>query len=148
VAKSRTNNDQPNEKEYVGKQYELDSVDLRILALKVQFPKVSNAKIGAELGISRQAVSARVNKPAFKAALLEYSAGMVEILRKAQLKAARELGRLVTSARSEHVRARASEFLIYRGQKVIGELEQSNDANGQSKNNLGGTYRGVIRDDD
>lgn len=127
--------------EDVGTKFNLDAVDAKILELKLSFVAIKNTEIAAELGISRESVSKRVNKPAFKKALAEYTAAPLEQLQKAQSKALRALVKLATNASNESVRARAGIAIVYREPKFVSTTPAGSGS-------ITGKYRGIRRDKD
>jgi hypothetical protein len=76
-------------------KYELDGVDRIMLKQLVQYPNTTQVELGQLVSLTKQAVNARVNKPAFKAALNDVLGSTEEHLKEAARRAARRLKKLV-----------------------------------------------------
>lgn len=77
---------------------DLDEVDRAILQIVISRPATIDREVGILVGLSREAVNRRRNRPVFAKALEEAQVSALEIITRNQAHAARKLGKLVGSA--------------------------------------------------
>jgi len=76
-------------------RYELDYVDRTLIKYLIQFPAITQRELGTIVNLTYQAVSVRVNKPAFKAAINDVTGTTEDNLKEAARRASRRLKKLV-----------------------------------------------------
>ena len=76
---------------------DLDELDRAILQVVLQRPGTTDTEIGILVGVARETVNRRKNRPLFRKALDEAQLDALTIIQRNQAAAARKLGQLVTS---------------------------------------------------
>lgn len=85
----------------------LDEVDRQMLQLVLAQPSITDTQIGVVVGLGRQTVNRRRNRPAFEQAVKTEQLDALAILQRNQPRAAKVLGELLES-RDEDIRFKAA----------------------------------------
>ncbi len=99
----------------IAEQYQLDTMDQRIMQLKIQYPTITDGKIGELVSLSRTNVNRRRRKPAFKAAIAEYFKPAQQRIEQSIDKAARIYVASLDSKNEMIKRQTAKELAVHAG---------------------------------
>lgn len=86
-----------NGAESVLERHELDSIDRRILELRMRYPAISDREIAEVVGLSRKQTNKRQHAAKFKAALEQFTQEPIDTIRASLKKAARVVARALES---------------------------------------------------
>lgn len=112
AAQSRTNERPPTaaEVQAIREKWAIDGfddIDKTILNFLLNKPGMTDGEIATAIGVRRETVNRRKNRPAFQAALEESRLEPIVIFQRNQARAARKLGQLI-DAKDEQVAVRAA----------------------------------------
>jgi hypothetical protein len=103
--------------------FKLSDIERAILSIKVRYPSIGLEQLSLTLGYSRQHLSEKMNSPAFKSAMAEYTKNLIDALVDAQCEAVRRLKKECQNPDPEIAISAAKALLI-----PLGRVENNSPA--------------------